>query len=59
MPDDPRWLHMTVEADLASDPISGRLIAGSTTVSFAGWLELMSAVENACAAASSHTSPDD
>lgn len=43
---------MTLALDVTADPISGSLDDGAGTVTeFAGWLELMSAVEGACARA--------
>lgn len=52
MPAKPDRVRMTVMLDVASDPITGALDAGSgSTIEFAGWLEFMSVLETACAEA--------
>ncbi len=43
---------MRMAVEVAADPIRGSIDDGAgTVVGFAGWLELMSAVESACARA--------
>lgn len=52
MAGDAQTVSMTVEVDVATDPISGSLRDGSgPPIAFAGWLELMSAIDTACARA--------
>jgi hypothetical protein len=44
----PERVRMIIKLDVASEPISGVLEAGcGAVVEFAGWLELMSALERA------------
>lgn len=46
----PHRVQMTVELDVTTEPVSGVLDPGhGAVVEFAGWMELMSAMETACA----------
>lgn len=45
----PERVRVTVELDVASEPISGALHDGvGSVVEFVGWMELMSVLERAC-----------
>ena len=46
-------IHFDVAVDHDSEPISGMLDDGVTTIEFTGWLELMSAFDTARARATS------
>ena len=56
MSTDAHTLRLTVDLDIASEPIRGSVDDGTgSVIDFAGWLELMSAFERAAAKAAVDT----